>query len=253
MGIRMISAAAAWGALASASLSGGCSEPVSAPEPSVIESSDLRSSGRLGSPAQVTHLSDGGCLLSAGVEHVGETITGTSDADTIDCSGASTGHTINAGGGDDIIIGSAFADIISGGGSNDEISGGGGDDILYGGVYDSPAASALGIYGRHDPSYLVMFGGKGGGGNKPKGGSGSDVIDGGEGNDTINGGSGEDILRGGPGNDYIYGGNHSDQLFGEDGDDILEGSHHGDSLDGGAGTDECDGGAGKDTIINCEG
>ena len=96
--------------------------------------------GLLNSGAQVTYADGDGCDVSEGVTHAGETITGTKNADIIDCSGSSTGHTISGGGGADIIIGSAFADIISGGASNDTIDGGGGDDILYGGVYDSPAA-----------------------------------------------------------------------------------------------------------------
>ncbi len=229
-----------------------------------------------------------GCILSEGVTQVGVTITGTKNADIIDCSGASTGgYTISGGGGNDIIIGSAFADIISGGASNDNINGGGGDDILCGGVCDSPAAS-LGVYDSPAVSPLVRFAAPGsvmfvrggveglgpqfhaahppceahnkndpgcdsGGGNDTKGGSGNDIIDGGEGNDTIIGGSGDDILHGGPGNDILNGGNHSDMLYGDEGDDILHGSHHNDTLDGGAGNDDCDGGAGKDTAdASCE-
>lgn len=254
-----------------------------APEPSVIESSGTLTSPR-GDAAVVA--GGGDCTLN-GVTQAGETITGTKNADIIDCSGSSTGHTINGGGGNDIIIGSALADIISGGASNDNINGGGGDDILCGGVCDSPAAS-LGVYDSPHVSPLVRFaapgsvmfmragveglgpqfhaahppceahkkddpGCDGGGGNDTKGGSGNDIIDGGEGNDTINGGSGDDILHGGPGNDNIFGGNHADLLYGDDGDDILKGSHHNDALDGGTGNDECDGGAGKDTAdATCE-
>ena len=201
--------------------------------------------GLLKSGAQVTSAEGGGCTLN-GVPRNGQTITGTKNADIIDCSGASAGHTINGGGGNDIIIGSAYADTISGGGSNDNINGGGGDDILYGGVYTSPAASSLGKKGGGDDDT------KGGGGNNPKGGSGSDTVDGGPGNDTIVGGSGQDNLHGGDGNDEINGGNHADSLFGDAGNDILEGSHHNDALDGGDGIDDCDGGAGKDTFIRCE-
>jgi len=192
----------------------------------------------LSSDGWAASTSSGGCVLSAGVTFVGQSITGTMNADMIDCRDATLGHTISAGGGDDIIVGSAFADTISGGANNDTISGGDGDDILFGGVYTSPAAKFLGK--------------KGGGRGNTKAGSGADTIEGGLGDDTINGGSGDDILRGGPGNDYIYGGNHSDSLFGDTGDDVLRGSHHSDFLDGGEGEDECDGGAGKDKIINCE-
>ena len=68
--------------------------------------------GLLNSGAQVTYAGGDGCQLTPGVKHVGDTITGTKKADTIDCRGSSTGHTISGGGGDDIIYGSNYIDII---------------------------------------------------------------------------------------------------------------------------------------------
>ncbi len=289
MRIPRISVALAMGALVSAGLSGGCSDPVMAPEPSVIESSSTLTSakGLLDSDAQVIYADGDGCMLSEGVTQVGVTITGTMNADIIDCSGSSIGYTINGGGGNDIITGGSGNDIISGGASNDIIYGGPGDDILFGGVYTSPAAS-LGFYTGPAASPLVrlaapssvMFmragveglrpqfhsdhlpceahnkndqGCDGGGGNDTKGGSGNDTIYGGDGHDTINGGSGDDELHGGADNDNIYGGNHADVLYGDGGNDTLEGSHHNDRLYGGTGMDSCDGGAGKDFIdTSCE-
>ena len=51
--------------------------------------------GLLNSGAQVAYADGDGCDVSEGVTHVGETITGTRNADIIDCSGSSTGHMIN--------------------------------------------------------------------------------------------------------------------------------------------------------------
>ena len=55
-------------------------------------------------------------------------------ADNLSYKTASEAVTVFAGGGDDVIIGSAFADRINGGLGNDLLSGGAGADILNGGA-----------------------------------------------------------------------------------------------------------------------
>lgn len=68
--------------------------------------------------------------------HADVAIYGTSAADNFDFSATSlVGITaINAGSGDDIIVGSAGADVILGGGGLDTLSGGAGNDIIEGGL-----------------------------------------------------------------------------------------------------------------------
>jgi Ca2+-binding RTX toxin-like protein len=213
--------------------------------------------GLLDSGAQVTYAGDDDCIVSDGVTHSGNTITGTRKADTIDCRGASSGHIISGGGGGDIIYGSDHIDIISGGAKNDTIYGEGGDDTLCGGVCDSPAASSItsgadgdgilyvGAYDATSPAKFAALGSFA----FTKGGSGNDIIFGGAGNDTIIGGSGDDELYGDGGDDFISGGNHDDVLYGGDGVDELYGGHHNDTLNGEDG-EVCVGGSGNDTI-NC--
>jgi Ca2+-binding RTX toxin-like protein len=75
--------------------------------------------------------------------------------------------TVNAGGGNDWVLGSEFADRLNGNGGNDTIGGGsGGDEIIDGGTGD-------------------------------------DFLDGGNGDDTLIGGPGGDWSYGGPGHDTV--------------------------------------------------
>ncbi len=105
---------------------------------------------------------------------------------------AVTELSIDAGGGDDTVIGSAGDDVISGGTGSDSLSGGEGSDSLYGG----DGKDAL------------------------DGGAGNDVLDGGAGNDTLTGGAGDDTIDGGAGNDdVIFSGNWSDYTITYDADD----------------------------------
>ena len=72
------------------------------------------------------------CVVSTGVTQEGDTITGTSGNDTIDCSSATTGKTITGGDGNDTITGGLGNDYIDGGPGNDSITGGPANDCLYG-------------------------------------------------------------------------------------------------------------------------
>lgn len=150
-------------------------------------------------------------------------------ADEVNYSARTSGMTFNGAAGDDVIIGSAFADSLNGQQDNDTIYGGDGDDQLLGG----PSGNDT-LYGEGGNDTLV-------------GNTGSDILDGGDGNDTLIGaattGAGPqpgdlaDILRGGAGNDLLRGGDGDDLLQGGTGDDNLRGDAGGDTLDGGEGVD----------------
>jgi Ca2+-binding RTX toxin-like protein len=137
--------------------------------------------------------------------------------------------TVNAGLGDDIVIGGAGKDTIDGDAGNDIIFGYRGSDTIRGGVGDDT------LYG-DDLGYNGI--------------SGDDLLQGGSGNDTLFGGAGTDRLEGGDDNDVLYGGRGGDTILGEAGDDILYGDDAGfngnDILDGGSGNDTLFAGSGDD-------
>jgi hypothetical protein len=136
------------------------------------------------------------CVVSTGVTQTAVTVTGTPGDDTIDCSGASPGKTIDGFGGNDTITGTQFVDIITGGEGNDTITGLGGNDILDGN-------------------------------------EGNDTISGGEGDDIITGSEGNDTLSGEGGNDFVDGGNDDDVLSGGAGVNTLIGGPGTDTCNGG--------------------
>lgn len=96
--------------------------------------------------------------------------------------------TVDAGDGDDLIIGGSGRSVLMGGAGSDIIYGGAGNDVLLGGT-------------------------------------GNDLILGGNGDDVLVGGGGIDILEGGNGRDLLIGGIGSDALLGGNGDDILVGGY----------------------------
>lgn len=102
--------------------------------------------------------------------------------------------------GNDILNGTANADLIQAGEGNDMVYGLGGDDSLVGG-------------------------------------DGSDVLDGGQGSDSLSGDGGNDRLIGGEGADFLDGGLGSDVLDGGAGADTLMGGADGDMFVFGAGGD----------------
>jgi Ca2+-binding RTX toxin-like protein len=74
------------------------------------------------------------CVVGPGVTQTATTVTGSGGNDTIDCTSADPGKTINGNGGNDTITGTAFNDTINGGDGNDTITGGVGNDTLSGGL-----------------------------------------------------------------------------------------------------------------------
>jgi Ca2+-binding RTX toxin-like protein len=158
------------------------------------------------------------CVVGPNVTQTATSVTGSSGNDTIDCTSADPGKTINGNGGNDTITGTSFNDTIDGGSGDDTITGGLGDDGLSGGIGD-------------------------------------DTITGSAGNDTLNGQGNADTLNGGDGNDRLDGNAGADILSGNAGNDTLTGGLLDlavDSLDGGTDSDTCIGElVPTDSITNC--
>ena len=185
--------------------------------------------------------------------------------------------TINAGDGDDIILGGAGKDTIDGDAGNDLIFGYRGSDTIRGGLgNDTIYGDDLGYNGIAGDDFLyggagndILYGGgrtdrlEGGddndqlfgglGGDTLFGDAGDDILYGDDagssGNDILDGGSGNDQLFAGGGNDESYGGSGDDIIHGEDGNDYLRGDLGNDTLRGGAGNDTIDGSADIDTAV----
>ena len=96
---------------------------------------------------------------------------------------------VNAGGGNDTVHGSRFADVINGGDGNDVLKAGDGNDTVFGGNGDD---------------YL-------------EGNNGNDYLDGGAGTDTFRGGAGADVFVGGAGYDWVF------DFASRDGDRVVSG------------------------------
>ncbi len=162
-----------------------------------------------------------GDVLVGRVDSVGEAKEPNEPTDQADViSTTEEGGEVNAGGGEDTVIGGGGNDTISGGDDADSLNGGAGADSLSG-----------------DAGNDVLVGGAGG-----------DVLSGGRGADTLSGGGGKDSLEGSGGRDVLEGGGGADQLKGGGGRDMLEGGGGRDMLDGGGGRDMLDGGGGRDTV-----
>ena len=181
---------------------------------------------------------------------------------------------VAAGGGDDVVMGSAGANTLNGGNGNDNLTGGGGGDVLVGGGGNDTLTA-------------------GDGDDAVNAGTGDDVIVGGDGagNDRYNGGAGIDTVRytsakagirvdlsavkdqagsiaagdaagigvdqlsaienviAGKYADIVTGSSAANQLWGNGGNDTLNGGAGNDKLYGGAGRDTLTGGAGRDSFV----
>jgi Ca2+-binding RTX toxin-like protein len=111
-------------------------------------------------------------------------------------------------------------DSVLGGAGNDTLFGGGGDDIV------------LGL----------------GGNDQIHGGEGNDLLSGGAGNDNLNGGNGNDALFGDNGNDSLNGGDGHDSLLGGAGNDLLRDMLGNNALSGDPGNDTLIAGNGNDSL-----
>ena len=162
--------------------------------------------------------------------------------------GADDDDTIIGGSGDDYLDGEEDDDVIEGNTGNDTLRGGQGDDSLSGGQGMDTLLGDSGndtLRGNRDDDEL--YGGTGddlldGGGQNDllDGGEGDDTLRGGRGNDTLTGGEGDDSLDGGSGNDVIMGGAGIDTMFGGNDRDQFSDVNAGDQVDGGSGGDDFD-------------
>ncbi len=119
--------------------------------------------------------------------------------------------------------------IVVGGGGDDQIFGGSGRDTLYG------------VYGND-----LVDGGDGD--NYVRGNSGDDDIRGGSGIDFVIGDGGNDVLRGGGELDFLYSGGGDDVVFGGGGPDSIDLAGGNDTAYGDAGLDDIEGGSGTDRM-----
>lgn len=146
-----------------------------------------------------------------------DVIRGTAGADIIDGLG-----------GDDVICGLQGNDTIDGGDGFDKVFAGQGNDTINGGVGNDRLVGG--------PGNDIISGGNGN--DRIQGGPGSDQLFGQNGTDRIAGNDGNDMLSGGGADDRLFGNLGRDMLFGNDGDDVLRGGAWLDEMDGGAGTND---------------
>lgn len=165
---------------------------------------------------------------------------------------------VNAGAGNDTVLGGAGKDSLNGDSGDDLIFGYRGADTLAGGMGDDTLyGDDLGYNGIAGDDMLrgqagndTLYGGARS--DRLEGGDGADQLYGGLGGDNLSGGSGDDVLQGDDpgtnGNDTLSGDAGNDQLFGGGGNDSLDGGSGNDALDGGDGSDFLSGGAGDDAL-----
>ncbi len=185
-----------------------------------------------------------------GSSEFAENLRGNDGNDTID--GNDGNDTIDAGNGNDFVLGGDGDDIIDGDDGGDSIDGEAGVDSITGGDGADTIFGGL--------ANDTIDGGNGG--DFIDGGRGDDLINSMSGNDFVLGGAGLDTVFAGTGNDTVSGGDDSDQLdgqggndtlFGDAGDDTLQGGQRNDSLVGGDGNDFINSGTGRDTAEGNDG
>ncbi|MGE3426933.1 MAG: putative Ig domain-containing protein [Hyphomicrobiaceae bacterium] len=200
-------------------------------------------------------------LLTSGEDHLDLTGIAVSGVELID---AGAGNDIIVGSaGDDVIRGNAGDDVISGGDGNDTFTilgnpegfdvfiGGAGTDTILGSAWNDTLGLAN-VAGNLDGIEVIDMGG---GYDKILLTSGEDhldltgiavsgveLIDAGAGNDIIVGSAGDDVIRGNAGDDVISGGDGNDTFT------ILGNPEGFDVFIGGAGTDTILGSAWNDTL-----
>lgn len=149
----------------------------------------------------------------------------TAEADSLSGSSATSGITVDAGGGADSIVTGSGNDVLYGGAGADDMEFGFGDDLVYGGEGDDQLDDSHGFT------------------------DGSNTVYGGAGNDFVRGGSGSDTLYGGDDNDFIESDGGDDTVYGGDGADTVRSFDGNDTLFGGRGADTIEAGDDADTIV----
>ncbi len=142
-------------------------------------------------------------------------------------------NTIDAGDGDDFVIGGAGDDSIDGGAGADRLDGMAGADFILGGEgNDTIRADGIVLSGYLNSTLVQSHG--------------DDHVDGEQGDDNLHGGGGSDLLYGGLGADFIFG----DTSGPTDGEFFVDLQWHGaDTIDGGDGDDYLEGGGADDLIL----
>ncbi len=184
----------------------------------------------------------------------GNTIDGTSRADTIDTvnkigplgatgeqdliDGKGGNDTVFGAGGNDTLKGDAGDDALNGDAGNDLLRGGAGRDRLDGGsgvdtadYSDKKAGVVLALNGSKQVVPFV-------GGTAEDKVSNVENVTGGARSDALTGDAKANLLKGGAGDDKLDGGKANDSLDGGKGNDTLIGGFGNDTLTGGAGRDE---------------
>jgi VCBS repeat-containing protein len=192
---------------------------------------------------------------SAPVSVTNVAVTGSDDVVNISSLAVSAAW-IDAGAGNDVIIGSNANDTLVGNAGNDTLSGGAGNDSLDGGAgtdtadYSDAAAAITASLTTRTAS---------GAGNDSL--TSIENLSGSTFNDSLTGDGNANMLAGGLGNDTLIGGNGNDTLIGGAGDDSLDGGANTDTADYGAATAAvtvdlttrvATGGAGSDTLTSIE-
>jgi hypothetical protein len=168
--------------------------------------------------ANPTHVSPG--------EHA--VIRGGDGNDTIDLSAVTNrGLRVDAGSGDDTVIGGSGDDIVDAGAGDDTI------DL-------SRSVNASSVYGGEGDDRII-------------GTAGNDIIRSQGGNDTIDAGAGRDYVEGGDDKDAIRGGDGKDTIYGGRGADTISGDAERDFINGGDGNDALSGGDGNDVLFGVRG
>ncbi|MCK2053068.1 cadherin-like domain-containing protein [Methylobacterium sp. 37f] len=259
------------------------------------DDADVLSDGR---GRDVVSGQDGDDVLVAALDGEADLFEGGAGTDTLDLAGVATDvvvdlaagtavgqeigrdtvasiEVVQAGVGNDVLIGSSQGDTLMGGAGRDTVSGGAGDDLVDGGSGDDTLADGAGsdtvLGGAGDDLVRVALDGE------------ADIFDGGAGTDTLDlsgtrtgiaadlligiatgaetgrghlnglealiGGSGDDTLSGSDGSNRLTGGEGHDLIAGRGGDDVLEGGAGCDTLLDGAGRDTLHAGAGDDRIV----
>lgn len=152
-------------------------------------------------------------------------LTGGPSVNRFDASARSTGVTLSAGNGNDVLIGTGSDDTISGGGGTDRLIEQRDADVT---LTNSQFASGAENDSLSSIERATITGGAGDQTIDASGFGGPVDLSGEGGRDTLLGGSSADTLAGGPGEDTLTGANGSDTLEGGPGDD---------TLGGGSGTD----------------
>ncbi|PPC88745.1 MAG: calcium-binding protein [Methylotenera sp.] len=156
--------------------------------------------------------------------------TGTAEADLI--IGNNLGNFIDAGEGNNIVLGGGGNDEIFAGSGNNLISGGSGDDTIVAGDGNNW------LSGDNGNDFI----GAGAGDDTVYGGNGNDQILVGDGDNYVDAGAGDDYIGTGEGDDTIYAGLGNDIIEAGEGDDILSGGDGIDLISGGGST------AGDETV-----